>query len=309
MVYKELYSITERVGFMNNMTAKVSCFARAYHYKNNNQWVFKDGIAEMILGDKDYLSIADNMAKGIQFFAPGFTGDASEALRFIVNHQLSPSVLGRSAFCEKYLMNEVAIGCKQYVLFAAGYDTFSFRNTIKELRIFELDLPEMIADKKERVEGCGLVYPDNTLLLPCNLAGDDWTSLICDNGFQKTAKSFGSLLGISYYLSKEDFKKLIFRISSIFTSGSAICFDYPVEAEGEESVKNRQLADAAGEPMQAKYIYEEMEILLEENGFLIYEHLDENEMTKQYFADYNASMPEHTISASKGVHYLLAVKQ
>ena len=91
---------------MNNMTAKVSCFARAYHYKNNNQWVFKDGIAEMILGDKDYLSIADNMAKGIQFFAPGFTGDASEALRFIVNHQLSPSVLGRSA-CEKYLMNEV----------------------------------------------------------------------------------------------------------------------------------------------------------------------------------------------------------
>lgn len=294
---------------MNNLTAKVSCFARAYHYKNNDEWIFKDDIAEIVLGDEDYLRIADNMAKGIQFFAPGFTGDASKVLRFIVDHQLSPSVLGRSAFCEEHLMNEVAIGCKQYVLFAAGYDTFSFRNTIKELRIFELDLPEMIADKKVRAENCGLVYPDNALLLPCNLADNDWTSLICDNGFQKTAKSFGSLLGISYYLSKDDFKKLIMKISSVFAIGSAICLDYPVEADGEESEKNRQLADVAGEPMQAKYTYEEMEKLLQDNGLLIYEHLDDTEMTEQYFTSYNSVTPEHTMSAPKGVHYLLAVKQ
>lgn len=294
---------------MNNMTAKVSCFSRAYHYKNNSEWIFKDDIAEMILGDEDYLNISDNMAKGIQFFAPGFTGDASEALRFIADHQLSPSVLGRSAFCEKHLMNEVVLECKQYVMFAAGYDTFSFRNIIKGLRVFELDLPEMIADKKKRADNCGLVYPDYALLLPCNLAGDDWTSLMLDNGFHNTAKSFGSLLGISYYLSKDDFKKLIGKISSVFSFGSAICLDYPVETQGEESKKNSQLADAAGEKMQAKYAYEEMEDILQENGFLIYEHLDENEMTEQYYANYNAFTPEHTMSAPKGVHYLLAVKQ
>lgn len=294
---------------MNNMTAKVSCFARAYHFKNNNEWIFKDDIAGIILGDEDFTNIADNMAKGIQFFAPGFTGNASEALRFIADHQLSPSVLGRSAFCEKHLMNELAFRCRQYVLFAAGYDTFSFRNTIKELRIFELDLPDMIADKKERADKYGLVYPANALLLPCDLAGDDWTSIISDNGFQKTAKSFGSLLGISYYLSKDDFKKLVMKISSVFSSGSAICFDYPTETDGEESAKNRQLANAAGEQMQAKYTCKEMEELLRENGFLIYEHLDENEMTKQYFSRYNLTTPEHAISSPKGVHYLLAVKQ
>ena len=243
---------------MNNMTAKVSCFARAYHHMNNSEWIFKDDIAKMILGDEDYLSISDNMAKGIQFFSPGFTGDESEALRFIADHQLSPSVLGRSAFCERHLMNEVVLACKQYVMFAAGYDTFSFRNTNKKLKIFELDLPDMIADKKKRAESCGLVYPDNALLLPCDLAGDDWISSILDNGFQRTAKSFGSLLGISYYLTKDDFKKLIGRISSVFTYSSAICIDYPAETQGEESKKNRQLADAAGEKMQAKYSYEEI---------------------------------------------------
>lgn len=30
---------------MDNMTAKVSCFARAYHYKNNSIHIFTDDIA------------------------------------------------------------------------------------------------------------------------------------------------------------------------------------------------------------------------------------------------------------------------
>lgn len=294
---------------MDHMTAKVSCFARAYHYMNNSEWIFRDDIAGVILGDEDYSSIADNMAKGIQFFAPGFAGDASEALRFIADHQLSPPVLGRSAFCEKHLMDEAAGGCRQYVLFAAGYDTFSFRNTNKELSVFELDLPDMIADKKRRADKYGLVYPDNTFLLPCDLADDNWASLLCDKGFQKTEKTFGSLLGISYYLSKDAFRKLIMRISSVFARGSAICLDYPAEAGGKESRKSRQLADAAGEPMKAKYACEEMEEVMKENGFLIVEHLDETEMTRQYFARYNLATPKHTMSAPRGVHYLLAVKQ
>lgn len=31
---------------MDNMTAKVSCFARAYHYNNNSIRIFTDDIAE-----------------------------------------------------------------------------------------------------------------------------------------------------------------------------------------------------------------------------------------------------------------------
>ena len=37
---------------------------------------------------------------------------------------------------------------------------------------------------------------------------------------------------------------------------------------------NRELAAAAGEPMKAKYSYSEMEALLSEEGFLIYEHMN-----------------------------------
>ena len=55
---------------MDNMTAKVSCFARAYHYKNNSIHIFSDNIAEELLGD-DYNQIEKKlMAERIGFFLP-----------------------------------------------------------------------------------------------------------------------------------------------------------------------------------------------------------------------------------------------
>ena len=84
---------------MENLTAKISCFARAYHYKTNERPIFGDSAATALLA-RDYDAIAAHIAQGIQFFAPGFTGSADEALKIAVDGQLSPSVLGRSAFAE-----------------------------------------------------------------------------------------------------------------------------------------------------------------------------------------------------------------
>ena len=90
---------------MDNMTAKVSCFARAYHYNNNSIRIFTDDIAEKLLGE-DYNQIAKSMSDGIDFFCPGFEGTREEGLRLILDRQLSPSVLGRSVFCESKFFSE-----------------------------------------------------------------------------------------------------------------------------------------------------------------------------------------------------------
>ena len=101
---------------MDNMTAKVSCFARAYHYNNNSIRIFTDDIAEKLLGE-DYNQIAKSMSDGIDFFCPGFEGMREEGLRLILDRQLSPSVLGRSVFCESKLAYAIANGCKQYPVY------------------------------------------------------------------------------------------------------------------------------------------------------------------------------------------------
>ena len=102
---------------MDNATAKVSCFARAYHFENNNTHIFADSMAARLLGD-DFDHIAESMMQGIVFFLPGFEGTKEEGLRLIVDKQLSPSVLGRSAYCERKLLDEIATGCSQYLIFA-----------------------------------------------------------------------------------------------------------------------------------------------------------------------------------------------
>ncbi len=291
---------------MDNMTAKVSCFARAYHYRNNAAHIFADPCAGALLG-ADYERIAQSMTRGAGYFIPGFSGSAEEGLRLIVDRQLSPSVLGRSAFCERSLANERRLSCRQYLIFASGYDTFAIRNRDESLTVYELDLPQMLADKHARVEMAGLA--SRAVYIPCDLSETEWPDRLADRGFMLGSKSFASLLGISYYLNKTAFRVLLKTLGGIMPEGSAVCFDYPSQDCGREAQTNRFLAQAAGEPMKAQYTRRELELILQECGFLIYEHLDHKEMTGQYFSAYNNRCPAHRMEAPEGVCYALAVRK
>lgn len=291
---------------MNNLTAKISCFARAYHHRENKIQIFSDDKAFLLLG-KEYDMIAQNMKQGVSFFLPEFKGTAEEGLRLIVNKQLSPSVLGRSAFCEEMLQSEKRLGCRQHVVFAAGYDTFGVRNDDESLSVYELDLPEVLVDKVEKIKEAGL--EDCAVKVPCNLVESTWTQKLLEKGYNPGRKAFGSLLGISYYLNEQDFKLLIENIGKIMAEGSAICFDFPLREESREARINRTLAKGAGEEMKAAYSYGEIEKLLSECGFIIYEYLDDDAVTERFFSEYNLHNPECTVTAPKGVGYVLAVRK
>ena len=254
---------------MDNMTALVSAFARAYHFINNDFWVFADPFAEKMLTTEEYSAISQNMSQGILFFNQEFHGTREEALRYIVDHQLAPSVLARSAFCERAIDNAVRSGCGQVVLYACGYDTFSLRNQNKGMKIYELDRPEMAGDKQRRINQTGTQPSCQVEYIGCDLSLLSWKEELINRGFDCSKPSFGSLLGISYYLSKEEWEHIIETIYSISYEGSSICFDYPLSDGGAESRRNRELAAAAGEPMKAKYTYNEMESLLSDAGFRV----------------------------------------
>ncbi len=291
---------------MDNMTAMVSCFARAYHYKNNSIHIFTDDIAEKLLGE-DYNQIAKSMSDGIDFFCPGFEGTREEGLRLILDRQLSPSVLGRSVFCESKLAYAIANGCKQYLVFAAGYDTYALRNKDSATKVYELDYPELLKDKAERIKKANLKA--SAVNVPCDLADPEWKNELLTFGYDKDKKAFGSLLGISYYLKKVDFEQLVMSISEIMSEGSAICFDYPSVDESAETRKTQMLASEAGEQMKAVYSYKEIGMILDKHGFKIEEHLDENDMTYRYFREYNQANPMHQMNAPVGVGYVYAVKR
>ncbi|MBR2572245.1 MAG: class I SAM-dependent methyltransferase [Clostridia bacterium] len=293
---------------MENMTALVSAFARAYHYRNSSVHVFADPLAERMLTEEEYDGISRHMAQGISWFAPEFRGSPEAALRFIVDHQLAPSVLARSAFCERAIGSAMKAGVGQIVVYGCGYDTFSLRAGDARLRVFELDRPEIIGDRRRRIARSHLTAACRAELIGCDLALPGWESALTGAGYDPSKPSFSSLLGISYYLSKEDFSRLIETVSSICCEGSSVCFDYPLSEGGAESRRNRDLAAAAGERMKAEYRREELEPLLSAAGFRLCEHVNAAEATAAFFREYNRGNPDRVMAAPEGVGYCLAVK-
>ena len=84
------------------------------------------------------------MSDGIKFFNRDFDGTEEDAIKWIVNNQIGPSVLGRSAFNKRSLETAMRFGCKQYLVYASGYDTSTLNYKIK---CFEIDKSEMIDDR------------------------------------------------------------------------------------------------------------------------------------------------------------------
>lgn len=288
-----------------NMTALVSAFVRCYHQKNSNIKIYNDNYSTKIITEEEYNNILENMSKQIKFFNPNFRGNQQEAIDWIVNNQLAPSVIARSAFCKHSLDIAIKIGCREYLVYASGYDTSALNQNIK---CFEIDKPEMIEDKINRLKSNNINI-DNIEFIKANFEKAKWINNILNSSYNQNLISFNSLLGISYYLTREKFSNMIKEISNIICEGSSILFDFQTVEKSKETLINEKLAKAAGEEMKSKYTYEDIENILTENGLKIYEYLDDKKVTQEYFYNYNTLNPNNRIIVPKGVAYILAIKK
>ncbi len=294
-----------------SMTSLISSFARAYHSENDKPVIFDDFIAKKLMSSQEYDQIAGYMTQGIQFFADenydvGISKE--EDLKWVVQTQLAPTPLARARYCEDMLENEMRIGCRQYVILGSGMDTYAFRkkDSLEKIKVFELDHPATQEFKLARIKKAGLEIPKELQCIPVDFEKDDFSEKLLSNGFDRNLKSLFSWLGVSYYLSKENISKLFKKISESAPKGSAIVFDYADENLFDSKVKRVRnmvdMASAAGEPMQSCFGFRELEKLLENTGFLIYEHLTHEEIENRFFKNRN-----DYLHAFEHINYILAV--
>ncbi|WP_459502921.1 class I SAM-dependent methyltransferase [Bacillus sp. C1] len=299
----------------SSLTSLISAFGRAYHSQFDTPKIFNDYIAKDLISQKEFHDIKENMVQGISFFnkdiAQKFEGNKGEILKWITQVQLSPISLARAAYCEKVLQNEMMLGLKQYVILGAGLDTFCFRHPElkNSLEIFEVDHPATQEFKKKRLEEADFNIPSNLHFVSMDFTKQFSYQPLLDEGFHNK-KTFFSLLGVSYYLTKEEITNLIDYLFANVPSGSSIVFDYGDEKLFEEKgISNRvenmvKMAAVGGEPMKSCFSYDEMERMLENSGLLIYEHLSPANMQELYFhnrTDY--------LSAFETIHYIHTVKK
>ncbi|MED3077458.1 class I SAM-dependent methyltransferase [Bacillus wiedmannii] len=298
-----------------SVTSLVSAFGRAYHSEFDRPKIFDDYVAKDFISPKERNDIETNMVQGIHFFktdiAQQFQDNPQEILKWITQVQLSPTPLARAAYCERVLLHEITLGAKQYVILGAGLDTFSFRHRELEnkIEIFEVDHPSTQAFKIQRVKEAKYEIPNNLHFVSMDFTKDFSKQTLVNEGFENK-KTFFSLLGVTYYLTKEELSSLIERLFAMVPDGSSIVVDYPDEnLFTEKGLSNRvenmvKIAAVGGEPMKSCFSYTEMEALLEKAGLLIYEHLSPEDIDKLYFEGRN-----DYLEAFETVHYVHAVKR
>ena len=287
-----------------NMTALVSLFARAYHQKNKDIKIFDDLLSTKLITEKEYEMIGLNMSQGISFFNPTFKGSEEEALKWIVDHQLSPSVLVRSAFCKEAIEEMKEKGCQQYLDFASGYDSFAYYYQ-NQMHVFEIDKKEVIEDKRQR---CKDVDIENIQFLSIDLSQDNWINTLLQSDYQEDQLSISSMLGLSYYLTKDEFKKMLEQLSKHLLKGSRLVFDYPSIQESKETKINEMLAKEADESMKAKYSFAELKEILNQCHLTIIQHENHQTVTEKYISNYNVYYKDDPIKAPEGVCYCVVEK-
>ncbi len=299
----------------SSLTSLVSAFGRAYHHKYDTPKIFDDFIANDLISEEEFSAISKNMINGIQFFnkdiGQRFKDNPEEILRWITQVQLSPTPLARAAYCEKVLLHEVELGSKQYVILGAGLDTFAFRHPelTESLEIYEIDFLATQEFKKQKLDRANFDITENLHFVAMDFTTTFSHQDLIDQGF-RNKKTFFSLLGVSYYLTKEENANLIKHLFTNVPPGSSIVFDYADEKLFEEKgISNRvenmvKMAAASGEPMKSGFTYAEIENLLEKSGLQIYEHLSPTNINDLFFrnrTDY--------LTAFETIHFIHAVKQ
>lgn len=222
--------------------------------------------------------------------------------------RLRASIVARARFVEDIAKEQIQKGITQYVLLGAGLDSFAQRNTgiISQVDIYEIDQPDTLAWKEEKLNEHGYRIPDNLHFVPVDFETSSWWVELLSKGFDIDKKAVVSCTGVTLYLTKEAITDMLKKMTSL-ASGStiAIAFYLPFEELDEEDKPMQEIAikgaAASGTPFISFFPVEEIVKLGEETGLKEIRTISTKDMAEKYFKD----RTDHLTPAS-GEFFLVA---
>ncbi|MFJ7666321.1 class I SAM-dependent methyltransferase [Lysinibacillus sp. NPDC097195] len=297
-----------------SLTSLVSAFSRAYHAKEDRPLIFNDYLAQDFLLPEEYQAIASNMTNGIAFFSPKMAdqlkGDNEAILKWVTQVQLSPTPVARAAYTEKVVLHECQLGAEQYVILGAGLDTFAWRHdALTNVTVFEVDHPLTQHFKLARLQQAKYDIPPHVNFVALDFTKELSLEKLVTAGFDISKKTIFSLLGVTYYLTKDILQQLIKILFKDLPNGSSIIFDVADEQLFTTAgIFNRvhnmvQMARVSGEQMKFASSISDLAKFLAEEHLLIYEHLSPQAIQHQFFSNRH-----DYLQAFETIHYIHAVK-
>jgi methyltransferase (TIGR00027 family) len=254
-----------------SLTAERVAMRRAAHQVLDAPPVFQDPLALRIAG------VAES----------GVPPEEGETAR--VNRHRRAFIAARSRYVEDQLAQAVDRGVDQYVVLGAGLDTFAYRNSFPDLKVFEVDHPATQAWKRKRLAQVGIQVPSSMTFAPVDFERETFDVGLRRVGFNEVRPTFFSWLGVTMYLDNEIVYGTLRAIREM-NAANGVVFDYAVPRETLGLV-GRLALDAvsrrvkkAGEPFRGFFAPAELVAKMREMGYSHIEDLGSAEIDARYFS-------------------------
>jgi methyltransferase (TIGR00027 family) len=160
-------------------------------------------------------------------WAAGLAGAEGEAwLRARAGSPALTIMTIRARFFDDFLRRATrAEGIQQVVLVAAGLDARGYRLTWPpEVRVFELDRPEVLGLKQDVLDSAGARPCCTRLPIGVDLTGQ-WTPPLLEAGFDSRLPSCWLLEGFLFYLPRDGIARMVDKVTDLACAGSWLGFD------------------------------------------------------------------------------------
>ncbi|MEU6083453.1 SAM-dependent methyltransferase [Streptomyces sp. NPDC047108] len=132
----------------------------------------------------------------------------------------------RTRYFDTCLLQAVEAGCRQVVVLAAGLDARAFRlNWPAEVRLFELDRPDVFSFKHRIVDG-RVPMPGCERTAVVGDLRDDWPSALRSHGFDASVPTAWLMEGIIVYLTEREGDDVLARIDELSAPSSRLALEY-----------------------------------------------------------------------------------
>lgn len=206
--------------------------------------------------------------------------------------RLRASIVARARFIEDLVVEQADQGIDQYVILGAGLDTFAERQKGigEKLQIFEIDQPETLAWKEERLQETGIGVPSNLHLVSVDFEASSWWEELLKAEFDIERPAIVACIGVSLYLTREAIVDTLRHVASLAPGSTlAMTFYLPIELLDEEDRPMQEIAEKgareAGTPFVSFFSPDEILELAKEVGFKGLKTVSTSDMERLYFAD------------------------
>lgn len=201
---------------------------QAKHHPQPNQTAARTALWRALHLQADPLPHILEDAIGIKLVSPEKDWEKQPDMDPDFTRRVRLAIVTRTRFMDDLATTHFEAGINQYIILGSGLDTFAQRRSqqLDGLQIFEIDHPDTLTWKEQRLKELGYTIPPSLHFVPVNFEEQkSWLKALEKSGFDSTQPAFIACTGVSMYLTQEAILDTLKQISRL-ASGSKLVMTF-----------------------------------------------------------------------------------